>query len=135
MATGSAACSGCSSTPRSRTPSSAPEIFRNFVFDVCGCAPTWSMRACVEQVMEAIRTRRPDRKVFFLISGGVDFDGGVLLLLPGARAGPRPRPLRRHRASCGRATPRPSSTFREAGHEAIHVGDRSADFFERLAAA
>jgi GMP synthase (glutamine-hydrolysing) len=48
------------------------EIYRNFVFDVCACTADWDPRARVEQVMEEIRTRAAGRKVFFLISGGVD---------------------------------------------------------------
>jgi len=48
------------------------EIYRNFVFDVCGCTADWDPRARVEQVMDEIRTRAAGRKVFFLISGGVD---------------------------------------------------------------
>ena len=48
------------------------EIYRNFVFDVCGCTADWDPRARVEQVMDEIRAQAAGRKVFFLISGGVD---------------------------------------------------------------
>ena len=73
------------------------EIYRNFVFDVCACSEDW----------DPARARRagdggdpgegrraqgvlPDQRRRGL-------DGGLLLLLPGARPGPRARPLRRHR--------------------------------------
>src|SRR2546430_14288257 len=48
------------------------EIYRTFVFDVCGCREDWDPRARVDQVVADIRRAAGDRKVFFLISGGVD---------------------------------------------------------------
>jgi len=48
------------------------EIYRTFVFDVCGCTADWDPRARVEQTRADIRRTAGDRKVFFLISGGVD---------------------------------------------------------------
>ncbi|PYM87302.1 MAG: glutamine-hydrolyzing GMP synthase [Candidatus Rokuibacteriota bacterium] len=47
-------------------------IYRTFIFDVCGCRQDWDPRARVEQVVADIRRVAGDRKVFFLISGGVD---------------------------------------------------------------
>jgi GMP synthase (glutamine-hydrolysing) len=48
------------------------EIYRTFVFDVCGCTADWDPRARVEQTLADIRRTAGARKVFFLISGGVD---------------------------------------------------------------
>ena len=108
------------------------EIYRNFVFDVCGCTADWDPRARVEQVMEDIRRRAAGRKVFFLISGGVDstvaFYCCYRALGPGRVLGlyvdtgfmrEGDREAIQHLVD-------------EAGPEAIHVADRSGDFFGRL---
>ena len=109
------------------------EIYRNFVFDVCGCTADWDPRARVEQVMDAIRTQAAGRKVFFLISGGVD--STVAFYCCYRALGPG-RVLGLYvdtgfmREGDGEAV---EHLVGEAGHEAIHVADRSADFFARLA--
>jgi GMP synthase (glutamine-hydrolysing) len=36
-------------TPKGR------QILENFVFKVCGCAPTWTMRSFIEKSVEEIR--------------------------------------------------------------------------------
>jgi len=109
------------------------EIYRNFVFDVCGCTRDWDPRARVEQVMEDIRTRAAGRKVFFLISGGVDSTVAFYCCFQALGPG---RVLGLYvdtgfmREGDGEAI---QHLVREAGREAIHVADRSADFFGRLA--
>jgi GMP synthase (glutamine-hydrolysing) len=109
------------------------EIYRNFVFDVCGCTADWDPRARVEQVMEQIRERAAGRKVFFLISGGVD--STVAFYCCYRALGPG-RVLGLYvdtgfmREGDGEAI---EHLVREAGDGAIHVADRSRDFFERLA--
>jgi GMP synthase (glutamine-hydrolysing) len=109
------------------------EIYRNFVLDICGCAADWDPRARVEQVMDEIRARAAGRKVFFLISGGVDstvaFYCCYRALGPGRVLG----------LYVDTGFMREGDTeaiehlVREAGPEAIHVADRSADFFGGLA--
>jgi GMP synthase (glutamine-hydrolysing) len=109
------------------------DIYRNFVFDVCGCVRDWDPRARVEQVMEDIRARADGRKVFFLISGGVDSTVAFYCCYRALGAG---RVLGLYvdtgfmREGDGEAI---EHLRREAGPEAIHVADRSADFFARLA--
>jgi GMP synthase (glutamine-hydrolysing) len=109
------------------------EIYRNFVFDVCGCTADWDPRARVEQVMEDIRSRAAGRKVFFLISGGVDstvaFYCCYRALGPGRVLGLYVDTgfMREGDAEAI------EHLVREAGREAIHVADRSADFLDRLA--
>jgi GMP synthase (glutamine-hydrolysing) len=109
------------------------EIYRNFVFDVCGCTADWDPRARVEQVMDDIRARAAGRKVFFLISGGVDstvaFYCCYRALGPGRVLGLYVDTgfMREGDAEAI------EHLVREAGPEAIHVADRSADFFGRLA--
>lgn len=109
------------------------EIYRNFVFGVCGCTPDWDPRARVEQIMDDIRGRAAGRKVFFLISGGVD--STVAFYCCYRALGPD-RVLGLYvdtgfmREGDGDAI---EHLAREAGPGAIHVADRSADFFGRLA--
>jgi GMP synthase (glutamine-hydrolysing) len=47
-------------------------ILRNFVVDVCGCAPTWTSGAFVEESIAAIRAQVGDGQVLCALSGGVD---------------------------------------------------------------
>ena len=109
------------------------DIYRNFVFDICGCTADWDPRAQVEQVMDAIQAQAAGRKVFFLISGGVDstvaFYCCYRALGPGRVLGLYVDTgfMREGDAEAV------EHLVREAGGEAIHVVDRSADFFERLA--
>jgi GMP synthase (glutamine-hydrolysing) len=109
------------------------EIYRNFVFGVCGCTSDWDPRARVEQIMDDIRGRAAGRKVFFLISGGVD--STVAFYCCYRALGPD-RVLGLYvdtgfmREGDGEAI---AHLAREAGPGAIHVADRSADFFGRLA--
>lgn len=109
------------------------EIYRNFVFDVCGATADWDPRARVEQVVDGIRARAAGRKVFFLISGGVD--STVAFYCCYRALGPE-RVLGLY-VDTGFMregdTEAIEHLVREAGRDAIHVADRSADFFERLA--
>lgn len=47
-------------------------MIRNFVIEICGCAPSWDMSRVLETKVEAIRQEVGDRSVFLLASGGVD---------------------------------------------------------------
>jgi len=44
----------------------------NFVLDICGCEPTWSMERYVDEATERIRAQVGEGSVFLLASGGVD---------------------------------------------------------------
>lgn len=48
------------------------EILRNFLYEVCGCSPTWTMEAFAESAIAEIRRAVGRRKVICAISGGVD---------------------------------------------------------------
>jgi GMP synthase (glutamine-hydrolysing) len=48
------------------------EILRNFVFNICGCAPEWSMGSFIDRECAAIRERVGKDKVLLGLSGGVD---------------------------------------------------------------
>ncbi len=47
-------------------------MIRNFVIDVCGCRPTWTMGNYVDEQVRRIRERVGNESVFLLASGGVD---------------------------------------------------------------
>src|SRR6185295_10569475 len=47
-------------------------ILRNFVYDICGCRPTWTMSSYVETAVEQIREQVGRSKVICALSGGVD---------------------------------------------------------------
>jgi GMP synthase (glutamine-hydrolysing) len=48
------------------------ELLANFVFDVCGASPTWTMGSFVEHAIESVRARVGRAGVLCALSGGVD---------------------------------------------------------------
>nr|MEE4268003.1 glutamine-hydrolyzing GMP synthase [Candidatus Krumholzibacteria bacterium] len=48
------------------------EMIANFVLNICGCRPTWTMDSYVEEQVQKIREQVGDGSVFLLASGGVD---------------------------------------------------------------
>ncbi len=48
------------------------EILKHFLYDVCGCRPSWTMVSIIEQSVEQIRAQVGDEKVICGLSGGVD---------------------------------------------------------------
>ena len=48
------------------------QILKNFVHDICGCRPTWTMSSYVETAVADIRARVGKGKVICALSGGVD---------------------------------------------------------------
>ena len=47
-------------------------ILKNFVYDICGCKPTWTMRSYVDTAVEQIREQVGKDRVICALSGGVD---------------------------------------------------------------
>ena len=56
------------------------EMIANFVFDICGCRPSWTMEQYVEEEVEKIRRHVGEGSVFLLASGGVDSTVAARLL-------------------------------------------------------
>ncbi|HVF31735.1 MAG TPA: glutamine-hydrolyzing GMP synthase, partial [Acidimicrobiales bacterium] len=48
------------------------EVLKNFLYDVAGCRPTWTMANVIEQSVEAIREQVGSERVLCALSGGVD---------------------------------------------------------------
>jgi GMP synthase (glutamine-hydrolysing) len=48
------------------------EVLKNFLYDVAGCRPTWTMASIIESSVEAIRAQVGSEKVICGLSGGVD---------------------------------------------------------------
>ncbi len=55
-------------------------LIRNFVYESCGCEPTWTTEAFVERSIREVRARVGDKKVLLALSGGVDSSTLAFLL-------------------------------------------------------
>ena len=55
-------------------------LIRNFVYHICGCQPTWTTEAFVEEAIQNVRARVGDKKVLLALSGGVDSSTLAFLL-------------------------------------------------------
>ena len=55
-------------------------ILENFIFNICGCEPVWTMRSFIKQSIEDIRARVGDKKVICGCSGGVDSTVAAVLI-------------------------------------------------------
>lgn len=56
------------------------QILENFLFRVCGCTPTWTMRSFIEKSVDVIRETVGGGKVLCALSGGVDSSVTALLV-------------------------------------------------------
>jgi GMP synthase (glutamine-hydrolysing) len=61
------------------TPRGA-EMLQNFLFRVCGCKPTWTMKSFVASTVESLRQTIGSKKVVCALSGGVDSSVVAVLL-------------------------------------------------------
>ncbi|MCS6897433.1 MAG: glutamine-hydrolyzing GMP synthase [Nitrospira sp.] len=60
------------------TPEGAA-ILRNFVLEICGCRPTWTMQSYVETAVKQIREEVGEKGVICALSGGVDSSVAAVL--------------------------------------------------------
>jgi GMP synthase (glutamine-hydrolysing) len=109
-------------------------MIRNFVLDVCGCRPTWTMGNYVEEQVRRVRERVGDQSVFLLASGGID--STVCAVLLGRALGPE----RLHLLHVDNGLMRKDESrgvierFKAAGLGTnLHFIDASEDFLKALA--
>ena len=62
------------------------QMIANFVLEICGCRPSWTMEGFVDEEKERIREQVGDGSVFLLASGGVD--STVAAVIIGQALGP-----------------------------------------------
>ena len=107
-------------------------LIERFLFDVCGCRPTWTMASIIDTQVEAVRAAVGDGRAICGLSGGVD--SAVAAALVHRAIG--------HQLTCvyvdtglmrlGESEQVVETFRRHMGIELIHV-DAGSRFFERLA--
>ena len=56
------------------------KIIRNFLFDICGCKSSWTMKSFARETIEQIRETVGNKQVILGLSGGVDSSVAALLI-------------------------------------------------------
>ncbi|MFN8039431.1 MAG: glutamine-hydrolyzing GMP synthase [Acidimicrobiales bacterium] len=108
------------------------EILKHFLYEACGCRPTWTMSSIIEEQVEAVRQQVGSGRVICGLSGGVD--SSVAAALVHKAIGPQLTCVFvDHGLMRQDEGEQVVETFRRNfGIELVHV--RAADrFFERLA--
>ncbi len=56
------------------------DIIRNFLYEVCRCTGSWTMKSFIEREIQEIREKVGDKKVLCALSGGVDSSVAAVLV-------------------------------------------------------
>ncbi len=56
------------------------ELLKNFLYDICGCLPTWTSVSMIEDAVAQIKAQVGDEKIICGLSGGVDSAVAALLV-------------------------------------------------------
>ena len=56
------------------------QMLKNFLFEVCGCRPTWTMKSFADNAVEEICETTRDKNVILGLSGGVDSSVAAVLI-------------------------------------------------------
>jgi len=56
------------------------DVLKNFLFEACGCTPSWTVVSIIEEAVEEIRAQVGDQRVVCGLSGGVDSSTAALLV-------------------------------------------------------
>ena len=56
------------------------QILKNFVFDICNAKHDWKIKNIIDDIIKKIQSQVKDKKIFLLVSGGVDSSVAFALL-------------------------------------------------------
>jgi len=73
-------CFGVQFHPEVAHTPEGPKILKNFIFDICGCEPTWTMSSFIQRTIRSMKDRIGDDRVICGLSGGVDSSVTAVLL-------------------------------------------------------
>lgn len=107
------------------------EVLSNFVFRICGCAPTWTMESFIEATVREIQEMvPPEDKVVCALSGGID--STVTALLVHRAIGDRLIPIFVNNGVLRKNEPEQVLSLMESLGLKVHYVDASGKFLERL---
>ncbi len=107
------------------------KMLENFV-DICGCKKDWTMHSYMNKIIEEIKQKTGDKKVFLLVSGGVD-STVLFALLDKALGTERVYGLHIDNAFVRKnETKIVEDALKKIGFNNFHVLDASEEFLEAL---
>jgi len=107
-------------------------MLNNFVFAVCGAEKNWNIEHLIDLLIADIRQKAADKKVFVLVSGGVD-SSVTFALLSRALGSNRVYGLYVNTGFMRKdESEEIEAHFKSAGFENIHTFDAHEIFYERL---